>query len=419
MKLTNKQRRCMGMREIQPSWECKKIDSGWFPSYAYIDEEDIIRKMIKITDRSYIEEDFFLQSIENRTKYIHKLDKSSKHTYESALSYRSMDTVRYESNGNYFQYAQGEILIGNATSHRVYYSSVMAGIPPMSSEEVVEFLGRWVQETDEEKQKEIEAFAAAKEEHFQYQEGDFFRFCVDRTHYGYGRILLDVMKMREEGKKFWDILAGKPLIVQVYHILTEDPNVPIAELEQLPACPAQYILDDHFYYGNYEIIGNAPISGEPDYPILYGRGMRDFDSYKLIMQRGPVYREVLLEDDDEMTEEFWNNYIGCTLDIDKNVLAACVEQNSNAPYWRDEYFFESDLRNPKNAKKLQKILARMERGERAEERKKLEKVQRQKEEERREEILRKERNQEEKAKKESVKDAKREGIFSTIFKRKE
>lgn len=49
-------------------------------------------------------------------------------------------------------------------------------------------------------------------------------------YYGYGRILLDVMQLKKSGAKVWDILMVRPLVVSVYHIITENPAVDIGEL---------------------------------------------------------------------------------------------------------------------------------------------------------------------------------------------
>lgn len=89
---------------------------------------------------------------------------------------------------------------------------------------------------------------------------------------------------------------GKPLCVLIYHIMTEDPDVSVEELEQLASCPSQYVMDNVFYYGEYEVIGNRPLperDSDIDYPILYGRSIDARDRDKICYCRGGEVEECL------------------------------------------------------------------------------------------------------------------------------
>ena len=189
----------------------------------------------------------------------------------------------------YFDF-NGGIRIANYTTQQTYYSSAFAGIPKMGQAELQTFLDQWIADTTSEDLDEIQAFAHAKRRHCKYKEGDFFRFKYDRRHYGYGRILLDVRKFVKDGGKFWDILMGKALCVSVYHIITENPNINIEDLQKLPSCPSTYIMDNNFFYGEYTIIGNAPVPENADYPIMYGRSISALDRNKIIFCRGREYK---------------------------------------------------------------------------------------------------------------------------------
>ena len=184
-----------------------------------------------------------------------------------------------------------------------------------------------------------------------YREGDFFRFKYDRRHYGYGRILMDVRKFIKEGGKFWDILMGRPLCVSVYHIVTENPDVRIEDLSKLTSCPSQYIMDNVFYYGEYEIIGNAPLPDNPDdidYPIMYGRSISATDWDKICYCRGKDYREIPLKGNPTIHKNFRNNGIGFGLHINKPMVEECIRTGSNEPFWagQPKVSYDYDLRNP-------------------------------------------------------------------------
>ncbi len=186
----------------------------------------------------------------------------------------------------------------------------------MTEDELQVFLRQWILDTDEVEFQRIQEFATAKRKHCKFKEGDFFRFKIDRTHYGYGRILLDIAKLKKSGVKFWDILMGKPLVISVYHIVTENPEVDTQELSQLKSCPSQFIMDNRFYYGEYEIVGNAPLPENVDYPIMYGRSISGTDRNKIMFQRGRFYHEIPLEGNTLIGEcDFKNNGVGFGLYI--------------------------------------------------------------------------------------------------------
>ena len=82
--------------------------------------------------------------------------------------------------------------------------------------------------------------------------------------YGYGRILVNYDKMRKDGVEFWDVFFGKPLCVAVYHMVTDRNDLTPAELVNYKMLPSQMIMDNCFYYGECEIIGNLPIDSDED-----------------------------------------------------------------------------------------------------------------------------------------------------------
>ncbi|MBR4083773.1 MAG: hypothetical protein IKK33_05770 [Lachnospiraceae bacterium] len=77
---------------------------------------------------------------------------------------------------------------------------------------------------------------------------------------------------------------GRPVIIEVFHVLTEDGNLMPNELADLPTIPSQYLMDNALYYGEYQIIGQGPLPNIPDYPIMYGQSISYIDRNKIMFQ---------------------------------------------------------------------------------------------------------------------------------------
>jgi hypothetical protein len=138
------------------------------------------------------------------------------------------------------------------------------------------------------------------------------------------------------------------LVVAVYRTMTDEPMDDIEQLVGLPMLPSQLIMDNHFYYGEAEIIGNKPLTPEEDnFPIHYGKS-KDSREKVLYLQCGRLCRKLPLGK--PLFEwDFSHCGIGWSLDVRVPVLEACIRENSNRPFWEQPQWVQNqyDLRNPK------------------------------------------------------------------------
>lgn len=357
MELTNEQRKYLGLEMIEPDWErveipnnCVKPEQSTGKDILFFDG-DVLRKVIWLHDNGYFHENSYqLPTQDNRTM-IAPLTKRGK-----PKRLNGVNIQRCTPYGMYFDY-NGGIVIANYTTQRTYYSSAFAGVPFMGQKELQTFLDKWTVDTTNKDFAEIQAFAHAKRRRCKYKEGDFFRFKYDRRNYGYGRILLDVGKFVKDRGKFWNILMGKALCVSVYHIITENPNVTIEDLQKLQSCPSSYMMDNRFFYGEYESIGNAPVPENADYPIMYGRSVNALDKNKICFCRGREYREIPLSDNELLFTNFINNGINWSLNVNKTLVEECIKAGTNEPFWNA--CRRNDLRNPVFSKELALVLKQM------------------------------------------------------------
>lgn len=370
MELTNEQRRYLGLEAVEPAWErveipnnCLKPELSTGKDILFFDG-DILRKVIWLNDKgSFLENSYHLRTQDDRTMIAPVTARGKPKRLNGVNIQRCTPYGMYiRFSGEYG--ARGSFSLGNYTTQQTYFSSAFAGVPFMDVQGFQDYLDRWIKDTNEGDLAAIWAFADAKRRHCKYREGDFFRFRYDRRHYGYGRILMDVRKFIKTGGEFWNILMGKPVCISIYHIVTENPDVCMEELQKLDSCPSEYIMDNKFYYGEYEIIGNAPLPDDPeeiDYPVMYGRSISRLDPDKICYCRGKVYREIPTEGNELLQRDFMNHGISFMPCIDRNLVEECIQACSNEPYWarKQKYIHTNDLRNPAFEKELEYVRRQM------------------------------------------------------------
>ena len=182
----------------------------------------------------------------------------------------------------------GSVWLGNDDLQCVWYSNRFEDKNVNTFTEFSDWLDRWMSETTPDDITNLVAFSRQERQHVKFREGNFFRFQVGRRQYGYGRVLLDYYRMSKR-QSTWNIVMTRPVVVKVYHLITEDPNVPVEALHRLPALLSQYTMDNDLYYGQLPIVGNLPLEdNELDFPVMYGGSLdaRDKDRGLVCLQCG-------------------------------------------------------------------------------------------------------------------------------------
>ena len=356
--LTNEQRKYLGLIPVEEHWELVKFDNGIY----YYFEDDIIRKEIKVSKNYYHESELNVKTSENRTMILPKTKrgKIKKFNYTATQSFSPF--------GTYFTFSTDGVIIANYTSQRTYYSETFTEKEKISLEDLKKWLDKWMKETTEEDLEEIEEFKNAKRKHCKFNEGDFFAFKLSRREWCFGRILMDVSKLRKdenfEKNKNYGLahLMGKPLIIKVYHKISDNKNIDLKELSKCPALPSQPIMDNIFYYGEAVILGNLPLKPEEnDMFISVSESISGIDKNIAYLQYGLIYREISLSDYEKLIKELKigpqtlrREGIGFVIDTYK--LKECIEAKSNSPFW-EKYKKHNvpDLKNPDHIELKRKI----------------------------------------------------------------
>ena len=355
--LTNEQRKYLGLIPVEEHWELIKFDNNVY----YYFEDDIIKKEITVSKNYYHEAELNEKTAENRTMILPKTarGKIKKFNYTATQSFSPF--------GNYFTFSTDGVIIANYTTQRTYYSERFSE-KDISLDNLNNWLDKWIKECTEEDLKEIEEFKNAKRKHCKFKEGDFFAFKIGRREWAFGRILLDVAKLRKdknfEKNKNYGLahLMGKPLIIKVYHKISDNKNIDLKELSECLALPSQPIMDNIFYYGEAVILGNLPLKPEEnDMFISVSESISGIDKNIAYLQYGLIYREIPLSDYEKLIKDLKigaqtlrREGIGFVIDTYK--LKECIEAKSNSPFW-EKYKKHNvpDLKNPDHIELKRKI----------------------------------------------------------------
>ena len=347
--LNNEQRKYLGLIPVEEHWELVKFDNGIY----YYFEDDIIRKEIKVSKNYYHESELNVKTSENRTMILPKTKRGKIKKFNYTV------TQSFSPFGTYFTFSADGVIIANYTSQRTYYSETFTEKEKISLEDLKKWLDKWMKETTEEDLEEIEEFKNAKRKHCKFNEGDFFAFKISRREWCFGRILMDVSKLRKdenfEKNKNYGLahLMGKPLIIKVYHKISDNKNIDLKELSKCLALPSQPIMDNIFYYGEAVILGNLPLKPEEnDMFISVSESISGIDKNIAYLQYGLIYREIPLSDYEKLIKDLKigaqtlrREGIGFVIDTYK--LKECIEVKSNSPFW-EKYKKRNvpDLKNP-------------------------------------------------------------------------
>lgn len=357
--LTNNQRKCFGLLPVDRNWTRMELQPGPYDHHITISYLDgtVLRKYIETGGNEYTEYEI-CERLSDDLQYLLPKTKKGKPALLSAATLKrrtglGMCLSYIRHNNGYFY-----IDIFNHNTQKSYYTNDYEHVRSYGMYDFQRWVESWCNETTEDDLTDISLFSAQPRQHIKFQEGDVFRFKINRRLYGYGRILLDYTLMRKKNEPFWDVLAGKPLVCSVYHIVTERKDVSVEELEHLNSLPSVHIMDNYLFYGEFEIIGNIPIRESEDYPIMYGGSISAL--YRgVLLQCGKLYRKI--DGGKAIYYDFENHGIGFNLDFQLPVLLECIEKGSNDPHWaQDNWKVNCDLRNPKFRAELEQICRQFE-----------------------------------------------------------
>lgn len=352
--LTNEQRKYFGIEPIKENQEKIILEDKYQTTTLYF-EKDIIRRQIISNNLTYKELQFS-ESTKDRKILLPKKGKGK----EQKLSNSTLE--KRKPYGNYVEVSVGYLTCGNFDNQKTFYSTrwhKKQEIEKSCEEIILDFIN----ESPSDHLIKINKFLNEKRQNVKYKTGDFFKFKINRTEYGFGRILLDINKIRKQklidNNNGLNYLMGPPLLIQFFAYKSDEENVDIEFLESQIKLPSDYIMDNLIFYGEYEIIGNKKIKNEElDFPISYGKRI-EINSDKVFLQWGLIHLELpiktfskyLIIEDKPFSRNPYGFYsIGFYSGYGNFEIENTINNNGKFDYSKvNHYKSEYDLRNPKNS----------------------------------------------------------------------
>ena len=352
--LSNEQRIYLGLEPIEPSWDrvVLSADSNDAEGILYFDH-DTIKRLIISTGNEYLENQYD-ELTKNRMILLPKTGKGKeKKLTASVLEQR-------KPLGVYLHVSCGHLLVGNYSSQTTFYSSRWDN-EEQSKNAPSKIITDFIDQSPSDHLEEIAEFKSAKRKHIKFQTGDYFCFKLDRTNFGFGRVLLDVGKIRK--RKFLDekhglgLLMGQPVIVELFAFKSGTKNINIATLDTQFKLPSDVMMDNLLFYGEYEIIGHREIKDEEfDFPISYGRSIDQrkvvFLQWGLIHRELPldVYQKYIFTNETQVGQNPYGYYsIGYSPSYDSLDVLKTIASKGRYDFQQSKHYNAKwDLRNPRN-----------------------------------------------------------------------
>lgn len=371
--LSNSQRKYFGLDPIKKQWDkvALKGDNQRPNSIIYF-ENNIIKRQIISTEDTYYECHYDEQT-KDRISLLPKTSKGKEKKLTAAVLHQR------QPNGVYLNVTnKAALLIGNYTTQTTFYSSRWDTSEFTETKSISETIDTFIKQSPDNHLNLIDEFKNAKRKNIRIKTGDYFCFKLSRTKYGFGRVLLEINKLRKKQliseEHGLNLLMGTPVFVQLFVYSSDKKTVDISQLDNSPKLPTDVMMDNLLLYGEYEIIGHREINEEDiDFPISYGRSI-DAQRQVVFLQWGLIHKELPIQQfnkfiigenpfvrEDSYSRKVQNPFGFYSLGFRphygiRDIILATENKGIFDFNGRQNFKAEFDLRNPKHKATKQEIL---------------------------------------------------------------
>jgi len=371
--LNNDQRIYFGLDPVRLEWDRVILKGDTYrPDSILYFEGEVIKRHIVSTEYRY-EENHYNDLTRQRSILLPVTSKGKERKLTASVLESRQPQGVYCVLDTY-----GRILIGNYNTQTAFYDSFWENNSKSESAPISIHVEKFVYTSPPKYLSDIEAFKHSKRKNIKFKHGDFFAFKINRSEYGFGRVLLNIDKLRKTDiiskEHGLSLIMGKPVLIKVYAYTSKSKNS-IEQLTHASSLPSDYIMDNKLFYGEYEIIGNKPLhADEIDFPKSYGRhidGRRNsvffqwglihvelpFSAFnKYLSAKNPFVPE---SSPSSMVSNPYGYYsIGFSPNYNGQDIKNAISNNGTFDYQNNATFKGSfDLRNPQNQSILEEVMA--------------------------------------------------------------
>ncbi|MFC2467611.1 MAG: two-component regulator propeller domain-containing protein, partial [Capnocytophaga endodontalis] len=184
--LNNEQRKYVGLDPILPHWDRVLLagDKHRPESILYFDG-DIIKRQIISTKENYIEKQYE-EATRNRETLLPKTSKG-KEVPLQANHFEKRTPI-----GVWVEIKNDRLAITSYTSEITFYDTLWEKPSDRKQTSIPQQIADFIAQSPANHLEEIAEFKQQKRKHVKFKKGDIFCFKLNRTQYGFGRVVLDI-----------------------------------------------------------------------------------------------------------------------------------------------------------------------------------------------------------------------------------
>jgi hypothetical protein len=358
--LTNKQRATFGIQPIDSKWNILDLNDY---SKIYFDHNDVVRRLISY-EYGYAEREYDIET-ENRKL----LKPRTKRGKPKKLSYSTIINGSKPINVGFTYLTDQCAYNTNYNVDRTLFNSSYLK-PRLSLDDLTNWIDDISNSATDELKKEISEFKALKRKRVKYKSGDIFSFRIDTSIYGFGQILLNINKIRNQFQVFNNASIGSAFGASVLARIfchTSSRKKPIKEnLSSSISLPSIILRDNQIHYGEYEIVEYMELrESDFEFPISFGLDNNLADPFHYLnygfvtktRSKNETPKEFIeKESAKSLDSPYRNNGSMGIVPFTLNELLR-TQENGLDWFWQNVkyYSFEHDLRNPNNKQIKTKI----------------------------------------------------------------
>lgn len=276
--LTDEERRYLGLSALSADWDalahCSKTNA-WCTRVTVFFDGDTIVKVIGETGflfadgtvkrDGYEEYDTRLQT--DGRKWLLPLTARGKPKPLTASNIKAVTPFGCRMALGYNRGKDSCLRLHNPRANKRFPIGEEAAVAAIRSEaDFHAFMNHYIATCRDDYFDKLQAFQNAKKVTVRYRPGDIFRMELDRTHYCYGIITGTIKKlnaMPELPEKH--SLREKmmvPILVRLYHQVTDDPNRKAEDLRSVPLGRVLTVADNDIIWGTHTIVDHKTLAPE-------------------------------------------------------------------------------------------------------------------------------------------------------------